>query len=47
MQGKNLEVAVMKKGQPLRMLDAEEVSAYVATIEKEKEEEAEKKKQKK
>ncbi|CAL1295440.1 unnamed protein product [Larinioides sclopetarius] len=46
-QGKNLEVAVMKQGQPLRMLDAEEISAYVVTIEKEKEEEAEKKKQKK
>ncbi|KAF8796124.1 proteasome subunit alpha type-7-like [Argiope bruennichi] len=46
-QGKNLEVAVMKKGQALRMLDADEISVYVATIEKEKEEEAEKKKQKK
>ncbi|GBM28555.1 Proteasome subunit alpha type-7 [Araneus ventricosus] len=46
-QGKNLEVAVMKQGQPLRMLDADEISGYVATIEKEKEEEAEKKKQKK
>ncbi|KAG8185592.1 hypothetical protein JTE90_023291 [Oedothorax gibbosus] len=46
-QGKNLEVAVMKNNQPLRMLDADEVSNYVAIIEKEKEEEAEKKKQKK
>ncbi|GIY84791.1 proteasome subunit alpha type-7 [Caerostris darwini] len=46
-QGKNLEVAVMKKGESLRMLEADEISGYVATIEKEKEEEAEKKKQKK
>jgi len=46
-QGKNLEVAVMKKNQPLRMLDADEVSKKVADIEKEKEEEAERKKQKK
>ncbi|GFR24961.1 proteasome subunit alpha type-7 [Trichonephila clavata] len=46
-QGKNLEVAVMKKDMPLRMLDADEISEYVSTIEKEKEEEAEKKKQKK
>ncbi|XP_035220560.1 proteasome subunit alpha type-7-like [Stegodyphus dumicola] len=46
-QGKNLEVAVMKKGDSMRMLDADEVSSYVAAIEKEKEEEAEKKKQKK
>ncbi|GIY85051.1 proteasome subunit alpha type-7 [Caerostris extrusa] len=46
-QGKNLEVAVMKKGKSLRMLEADEISGYVATIEKEKEEEAEKKKQKK
>jgi len=46
-QGKNLEVAVMKKDTPLTILDADAVSAYVSTIEKEKEEEAEKKKQKK
>jgi len=46
-QGKNLEVAVMKKSQALRMLDADEVSKKVADIEKEKEEEAERKKQKK
>lgn len=45
-QGKNLEVAVMKKNQPLRMLDADEVSKMVADIEKEKEEEAERKKKK-
>lgn len=46
-QGKNLEVAVMKKDTPLTILDADAVSEYVSTIEKEKEEEAEKKKQKK
>lgn len=46
-QGKNLEVAVMKWNTQLRMLDADEVNGYVAAIEKEKEEEAEKKKQKK
>lgn len=45
-QGKNLEVAVMKRNQPLRILDAEEVGRKVAEIEKEKEEEAEKKKKK-
>jgi len=46
-QGKNLEVALMKRNQPLEMLDAVKVSEYVATIDREKEEEAEKKKQKK
>ncbi|XP_067125053.1 proteasome subunit alpha type-7 [Centruroides vittatus] len=46
-QGKNLEVAIMQRGQPLKMLDAQEIERYVAEIEKEKEEEAEKKKQKK
>ncbi|XP_015927882.1 proteasome subunit alpha type-7 [Parasteatoda tepidariorum] len=47
-QGKNLEVAVMKKGTPLTILDAKAVSDYVSAIEKEKEDEAaEKKKQKK
>ncbi|XP_039429454.1 proteasome subunit alpha type-7-1 [Culex pipiens pallens] len=44
---KNLEVAVMKRNQPMQMLDAETIEKYVAIIEKEKEEEAEKKKQKK
>lgn len=44
---KNLEVAVMKRSQPMQMLDAETIEKYVAIIEKEKEEEAEKKKQKK
>lgn len=44
---KNLEIAVMRRGQPMQMLDAEQIEEYVAEIEKEKEEEAEKKKQKK
>uniref|UniRef100_A0A1Q3FBB7 Proteasome subunit alpha type n=1 Tax=Culex tarsalis TaxID=7177 RepID=A0A1Q3FBB7_CULTA len=44
---KNLEVAVMKRNQPMQMLDVETIEKYVAIIEKEKEEEAEKKKQKK
>ncbi|RWS12385.1 proteasome subunit alpha type-7-like protein [Dinothrombium tinctorium] len=46
-QGKNLEVAVMKRGQPLKILDENELTNYINEIEKEKEEEAEKKKQKK
>lgn len=46
-QGKNLEVAIMKKGQSLKLLSEADLSNYVTTIEKEKEEEAEKKKQKK
>lgn len=44
---KNLEVAVMKRNQPMQMLDVATIEKYVAIIEKEKEEEAEKKKQKK
>lgn len=44
---KNLEIAVMKKDQPLQMLDPETIEKYVDIIEKEKAEEAEKKKQKK
>lgn len=44
---KNLEVAVMERDKPLKMLDAETIEKYVTIIEKEKEEEAEKKKQKK
>lgn len=44
---KNLEIAVMRRGQPMQMLDSDTISSYVAIIEKEKEEEAEKKKQKK
>ncbi|GLV38922.1 Proteasome alpha4 subunit [Carabus blaptoides fortunei] len=44
---KNLEIAVMRRGQPLVMLDCATIDEYVTLIEKEKEEEAEKKKQKK
>eukprot|EP00794_Sanderia_malayensis_P018614 gene18614-20491_t len=44
---KNVEMAVMKRGVPMRLLENEEIDKYVAEIEKEKEEEAEKKKQKK
>lgn len=44
---KNLEVAVMERDKPLKMLDADTIEKYVTIIEKEKEEEAEKKKQKK
>lgn len=44
---KNLEIAVMEKDKPLKMLDVQSIEKYVAIIEKEKEEEAEKKKQKK
>lgn len=44
---KNLEVAVMERDKPLKMLDSETIEKYVTIIEKEKEEEAEKKKQKK
>jgi len=45
--GKNLEIAIMKKDEPIRMLDVESIDKFVKEIEKEKEEEAEKKKQKK
>lgn len=44
---KNLEIAVMRRGEPLTMLDSATIEKYVTQIEKEKEEEAEKKKQKK
>uniref|UniRef100_A0A8I3NBV3 Proteasome 20S subunit alpha 7 n=1 Tax=Canis lupus familiaris TaxID=9615 RepID=A0A8I3NBV3_CANLF len=44
--GKNIELAVMKRDQPLKILNPEEIEKYVAEIEKEKEEN-EKKKQKK
>jgi len=44
---KNLEIAVMKHDQPLKMLDIDSIDKFVTVIEKEKEEEAEKKKQKK
>ncbi|XP_077503290.1 proteasome alpha4 subunit [Amblyomma americanum] len=46
-QGHNLEVAIMERGQPLKMLESKEIEKYVEEIEKEKEDEAEKKKQKK
>lgn len=39
-QGKNLEVAIMKHGTPMRLLSTTEVEAIVAQIEKEKEEAA-------
>lgn len=42
--GKNLEVAVMRKGKPMEMLKLEAIEAFVAEIEKEKEEEAAKQK---
>uniref|UniRef100_A0A1L8DSW2 Proteasome subunit alpha type n=1 Tax=Nyssomyia neivai TaxID=330878 RepID=A0A1L8DSW2_9DIPT len=44
---KTLEVAVMRRNEPLQMLDVATIEKYVTAIEKEKEEEAEKKKQKK
>uniref|UniRef100_A0ABI7WH12 Proteasome subunit alpha type n=1 Tax=Felis catus TaxID=9685 RepID=A0ABI7WH12_FELCA len=44
--GKNIELAVMRRDQPLKILNPEEIEKYVAEIEKEKEEN-EKKKQKK
>ncbi|CAG5134739.1 unnamed protein product [Candidula unifasciata] len=45
--GKNMEVAVMRRGKPLQMMESEEIEKYITEIEKEREEEAEKKKQKK
>lgn len=44
---KNMEVAIMKKGQPLTMMESDDIEKYIQEIEKEKEEEAEKKKAKK
>lgn len=44
---KNMEVAIMRKGEPLTMMESDEIEKYIQEIEKEKEEEAEKKKQKK
>ena len=38
-QGKNLEVVVMEKGQPVRILTPEEVDRVATTAEKEREEE--------
>uniref|UniRef100_A0A0A9W3A4 Proteasome subunit alpha type n=1 Tax=Lygus hesperus TaxID=30085 RepID=A0A0A9W3A4_LYGHE len=43
---KTLEIAVMRKNQPLKMLDSDTIDRVVTQVEKEKEEEAEKKKQK-
>jgi len=45
--GKNLEIAVMKKGEPMKMMDVDIIDQFVKEVEKEKEEEAEKKKAKK
>ena len=42
--GKNLEIAVMAKGQPMRMMNLEEIEVYVKEIEEEKEKEAAQKK---
>lgn len=44
---KNLELAIMKRKEPLRILEQDEVEKFVDEIEKEKEAEAERKKQKK
>lgn len=44
---KNVELAVMRRGGGMKLLENEEVEKFVAIIEKEKEEEAEKKKKKK
>merc|ERR1711874_503287 len=38
--GKNLEIAVMKKGEKMRMMELTEIEEIVAVVEKEKEEEA-------
>ena len=42
--GKNLEIAVMSRGQPMRMMVLEEIETYVKEIEEEKEKEAAQKK---
>ena len=44
---KNVELAIMKKGEPMRLLEVDEIEEYVKMIETEKEAEAEKKKAKK
>jgi len=44
---KNVELAIMKKGGPMRLLEVDEIEEYVKMIETEKEAEAEKKKAKK
>ncbi|KAL1021468.1 hypothetical protein UPYG_G00013710 [Umbra pygmaea] len=43
--GKNIELAIMKRDEPMKILDQQEIEEYVTTIENEKEE-AEKKKKK-
>ncbi|XP_020623985.1 proteasome subunit alpha type-7-A-like, partial [Orbicella faveolata] len=45
--GKNIELAVMRKGETLKILQPDEVDKFVEVIEKEKEAEAEKKKKEK
>ncbi|XP_069778681.1 proteasome subunit alpha type-7 isoform X2 [Narcine bancroftii] len=45
--GKNIELAIIRRNQALKLLDAKEIESLVTEIEKEKEEETEKKKQKK
>uniref|UniRef100_A0A8C7FAJ6 Proteasome 20S subunit alpha 8 n=1 Tax=Oncorhynchus kisutch TaxID=8019 RepID=A0A8C7FAJ6_ONCKI len=45
--GKNIDLAVIRRNQPLKLLESKEIETLVAEIEKEKEDEAEKKKQKK
>merc|ERR1712083_443398 len=42
---KNMEVAVMRRGKQLEMMENDDIEKYIKEIEKEKEEEAEKKKQ--
>ncbi|XP_078607834.1 proteasome subunit alpha type-7-like [Branchiostoma floridae x Branchiostoma japonicum] len=44
---KNVELAVMRRDEPLKMLSVEEIEKMMAEVEKEKEEEAEKKKKSK
>ncbi|CAK8684823.1 proteasome subunit alpha type-7-like [Clavelina lepadiformis] len=44
---KSMEIAVMRRNQPLEMLDSDKIDAYVTEIEKQKAAEAEKKQQKK
>lgn len=45
--GKNIELAIMKNGETMKILPSEEIAKFVEIIEKEKEAEAEKKKQQK
>merc|ERR1739838_1250421 len=42
--GKNLEIAVMARGQPMRMMNLDEIEVYVKEIDEEKEKEAAQKK---